>query len=90
MFRAPCSRSAAQPWPVALSPSSLSSSLFLPGGRSPPAGPVSRTHCFFFRCRDAAWELEPGAFSELYQRHQHCDAPVCLYERGRDSFEDEG
>ncbi|XP_017199358.1 PHD finger protein 7 isoform X3 [Oryctolagus cuniculus] len=40
--------------------------------------------------RDAAWELEPGAFSELYQRYQHCDAPACLYEQGRDSFEDEG
>ncbi|XP_030162806.1 PHD finger protein 7 isoform X2 [Lynx canadensis] len=40
--------------------------------------------------RDAAWELEPGAFSELYQRYQHCDAPICLYEQGRDSFEDEG
>uniref|UniRef100_A0A8C0JJK0 PHD finger protein 7 n=1 Tax=Canis lupus dingo TaxID=286419 RepID=A0A8C0JJK0_CANLU len=40
--------------------------------------------------RDAAWELEPGAFSELYQRYQHCDAPICLYEQGRDSFEEEG
>ncbi|XP_074169163.1 E3 ubiquitin-protein ligase PHF7 [Rhinolophus sinicus] len=40
--------------------------------------------------RDAAWELEPGAFSELYQRYRHCDAPVCLHEHGRDSFEDEG
>uniref|UniRef100_A0A8C9PZU7 PHD finger protein 7 n=1 Tax=Spermophilus dauricus TaxID=99837 RepID=A0A8C9PZU7_SPEDA len=40
--------------------------------------------------RDAAWELEPGAFSELYQRYQHCDAPICLYEQGRDSFQDEG
>ncbi|XP_076985179.1 E3 ubiquitin-protein ligase PHF7 isoform X2 [Tamandua tetradactyla] len=40
--------------------------------------------------RDAAWELEPGAFSELYQCYQHCDAPICLYEQGRDSFEDEG
>ncbi|KAL6081007.1 hypothetical protein STEG23_029112 [Scotinomys teguina] len=40
--------------------------------------------------RDAAWELEPGAFSELYQRYQHCDAPICLYEQGRDSFEAEG
>ncbi|KAB0407250.1 hypothetical protein E2I00_005870, partial [Balaenoptera physalus] len=40
--------------------------------------------------RDAAWELEPGAFSELYQRYQHCDAPICVYEQGRDSFEDEG
>lgn len=45
---------------------------------------------FFSHCRDAAWELEPGAFSELYQRYQHCDAPICLYEQGRDSFEDEG
>ncbi|XP_026976821.1 PHD finger protein 7 isoform X4 [Sagmatias obliquidens] len=40
--------------------------------------------------RDAAWELEPGAFSELYERYQHCDAPICVYEQGRDSFEDEG
>lgn len=45
---------------------------------------------FFSHCRDAAWELEPGAFSELYQRYQHCDAPICLHEQGRDSFEDEG
>jgi hypothetical protein len=45
---------------------------------------------FFSHCRDAAWELEPGAFSELYQRYRHCDAPICLYEQGRDSFEDEG
>ncbi|XP_074139538.1 E3 ubiquitin-protein ligase PHF7 isoform X1 [Sminthopsis crassicaudata] len=40
--------------------------------------------------RDAAWELEPGAFSELYQRHHHCDAPICLYKDGRDNFENEG
>ncbi|XP_038206007.1 PHD finger protein 7 isoform X1 [Arvicola amphibius] len=40
--------------------------------------------------RDAAWELEPGAFLELYQRYKHCDAPICLYEQGRESFEDEG
>ncbi|KAM6169919.1 E3 ubiquitin-protein ligase PHF7 [Rhynchocyon petersi] len=40
--------------------------------------------------RDAAWELEPGAFSDLYQRYQHCDARTCLYEQGRDSFEDKG
>ncbi|XP_006169383.1 PHD finger protein 7 isoform X2 [Tupaia chinensis] len=40
--------------------------------------------------RDAAWELEPGAFAELYQRYRHCDAPVCLHGQGRDSFEDEG
>ncbi|XP_074054242.1 E3 ubiquitin-protein ligase PHF7 isoform X3 [Macrotis lagotis] len=40
--------------------------------------------------RDAAWELEPGAFSELYQRHQHCDAPICLFKDGRDNFENEG
>jgi hypothetical protein len=26
----------------------------------------------------------------LYQRYRHCDAPICLYEQGRDSFEDEG
>ncbi|XP_031216853.1 PHD finger protein 7 isoform X2 [Mastomys coucha] len=40
--------------------------------------------------RDAAWELEPGAFSELYQHYQHCDAPICLYKQGRNSFENEG
>ncbi|XP_045153468.1 PHD finger protein 7 isoform X2 [Echinops telfairi] len=40
--------------------------------------------------RDAAWELEPGAYAELYQRYQHCDAPTCLCEQGRDCFEDEG
>ncbi|ELK07833.1 PHD finger protein 7 [Pteropus alecto] len=45
---------------------------------------------FFGEYKDAAWELEPGAFSELYQRYQHCDAPICLHEQGRDSFEDEG
>ncbi|KAB1264282.1 PHD finger protein 7 [Camelus dromedarius] len=55
-----------------------------------PTSYVSLTHCFFSHCRDAAWELEPGAFSELYQRYRHCDAPMCLYEQGRDSFEDEG
>lgn len=62
----------------------------LPPNRSSPADRVPLTTSFFSPCRDAAWELEPGAFSELYQRYQHCDAPICLYEQGRDSFEDEG
>ncbi|XP_027717502.1 PHD finger protein 7-like, partial [Vombatus ursinus] len=51
---------------------------------------LSLIHNFSSFCRDAAWELEPGAFSELYQRHQHCDAPICLYKDGRDNFENEG
>ncbi|XP_043914562.1 G2/M phase-specific E3 ubiquitin-protein ligase-like [Protopterus annectens] len=33
--------------------------------------------------RDASWELEENAFSELLQRHQYCDAEECLCEMGR-------
>uniref|UniRef100_A0A8V1AN36 PHF7/G2E3-like PHD zinc finger domain-containing protein n=1 Tax=Gallus gallus TaxID=9031 RepID=A0A8V1AN36_CHICK len=33
--------------------------------------------------RDAAWE-EEGAFNELYQRHNSCDASLCLCSLGRD------
>ncbi|XP_028909302.1 PHD finger protein 7 isoform X3 [Ornithorhynchus anatinus] len=40
--------------------------------------------------RDASWELEPGAFSGLYQQYQHCDSQICLYDRGRNNFADDG
>ncbi|CAL4128809.1 unnamed protein product, partial [Meganyctiphanes norvegica] len=33
--------------------------------------------------RDAEWELEPNAFSDLYERRIHCDAPVCKCPEGR-------
>ncbi|XP_064411857.1 G2/M phase-specific E3 ubiquitin-protein ligase isoform X2 [Latimeria chalumnae] len=33
--------------------------------------------------RDASWELEEDAFSELLQRHQRCDVQNCLSKKGR-------
>lgn len=33
--------------------------------------------------RDAAWELETGAFAELQERHALCDATECQCPRGR-------
>ncbi|RZF42414.1 hypothetical protein LSTR_LSTR004222 [Laodelphax striatellus] len=33
--------------------------------------------------QDASWEAEPNAFSELLQRHNHCDAVKCVSPRGR-------
>ena len=35
--------------------------------------------------RDAAWETEGGAFSELYERYSHCDAAVCKNPEGREN-----
>ncbi|XP_030050544.1 G2/M phase-specific E3 ubiquitin-protein ligase-like [Microcaecilia unicolor] len=37
--------------------------------------------------RDASWELEENAFSELLHRHQQCDAEECLCNKGRKYFE---
>ncbi|XP_029449796.1 G2/M phase-specific E3 ubiquitin-protein ligase-like [Rhinatrema bivittatum] len=37
--------------------------------------------------RDASWELEENAFSELLQRHQQCDVEECLCNKGRKYFE---
>lgn len=34
--------------------------------------------------RDAAWELEPNAFSEQLERPGECDAETCLCRFGRD------
>ena len=33
--------------------------------------------------RDAEWELEEGAFQELYARHSTCDAHDCTCPFGR-------
>uniref|UniRef100_A0A3P8VQU2 G2/M-phase specific E3 ubiquitin protein ligase n=1 Tax=Cynoglossus semilaevis TaxID=244447 RepID=A0A3P8VQU2_CYNSE len=33
--------------------------------------------------RDASWELEANAFSELLEVYQHCDAPICQCNNGR-------
>ncbi|XP_045596724.1 uncharacterized protein [Procambarus clarkii] len=38
--------------------------------------------------KDASWELEPNAFSELLERPIHCDAPKCKCPDGRKSDED--
>ena len=34
--------------------------------------------------RDAAWEREDGAFSELLERYDRCDAEDCKCPKGRD------
>lgn len=41
---------------------------------------------FFSSChdRDASWELEPNAFSELAVQNRECQARVCLCSDGRD------
>ncbi|XP_076604161.1 G2/M phase-specific E3 ubiquitin-protein ligase [Chaetodon auriga] len=33
--------------------------------------------------RDASWELEPNAYSELLEVYKRCDAPTCLCNDGR-------
>ncbi|XP_069463025.1 PHD finger protein 7-like [Ambystoma mexicanum] len=33
--------------------------------------------------RDAAWELEDNAYSELYEVRKECDVPKCLCKKGR-------
>nr|XP_053637855.1 uncharacterized protein LOC128692643 isoform X4 [Cherax quadricarinatus]XP_053637856.1 uncharacterized protein LOC128692643 isoform X4 [Cherax quadricarinatus] len=38
--------------------------------------------------KDASWELEPNAFSDLLERPIHCDAPKCKCPDGRKSDED--
>ncbi|XP_061381885.1 uncharacterized protein LOC116778258 isoform X2 [Danaus plexippus] len=40
--------------------------------------------------RDAAWELEQNAFSEIYERQLSCSAEVCHCEHGRGHDEDGG
>ncbi|CAG4995347.1 unnamed protein product [Parnassius apollo] len=40
--------------------------------------------------RDAAWELEQNAFSEIYERPVSCAAPECLCPMGRDHDADSG
>ena len=37
----------------------------------------------FIPDRDAQWELEDGAFQELYSRHSTCDTASCLCPLGR-------
>lgn len=36
-----------------------------------------------FLCRDASWELESDAYSDLLEVYKHCDSPSCLCEHGR-------
>uniref|UniRef100_A0A1B6CRC0 PHD-type domain-containing protein n=1 Tax=Clastoptera arizonana TaxID=38151 RepID=A0A1B6CRC0_9HEMI len=33
--------------------------------------------------QDAAWEAEPNAFEDLYQRHDKCNADICKWSGGR-------
>ncbi|RVE57674.1 hypothetical protein OJAV_G00218330 [Oryzias javanicus] len=33
--------------------------------------------------RDASWELEANAYSDLLEVYEHCDSPSCLCEHGR-------
>lgn len=33
--------------------------------------------------RDASWELEANAYSELLEVYTHCDADICLCRDGR-------
>ncbi|XP_031447643.1 PHD finger protein 7-like isoform X2 [Phasianus colchicus] len=40
--------------------------------------------------RDAAWEVEEGAFHDLYQRHSSCDTSLCLCPIGWDYSENTG
>uniref|UniRef100_A0A3P9IIL6 G2/M-phase specific E3 ubiquitin protein ligase n=1 Tax=Oryzias latipes TaxID=8090 RepID=A0A3P9IIL6_ORYLA len=37
--------------------------------------------------RDASWELESDAYSDLLEVYKHCDSPSCLCEHGRSWFE---
>lgn len=34
-------------------------------------------------CRDASWELEANAYSELLEVYKRCDALTCLHDNGR-------
>lgn len=34
-------------------------------------------------CRDASWELEANAYSELLEVYNHCDSVTCLCNEGR-------
>ncbi len=34
--------------------------------------------------RDAAWEIEENAYSELLERYEKCDAENCICPKGRD------
>ncbi|CAG9577613.1 unnamed protein product [Danaus chrysippus] len=40
--------------------------------------------------RDAAWELEQNAFSEIYERQMTCSAETCYCEQGRGHDEESG
>ena len=40
--------------------------------------------------RDAAWEKEPGAFDDLYEKYSRCDAELCVCAHGRTYEEDSG
>lgn len=40
--------------------------------------------------RDAAWETEPNAFTDLLERYLHCDAQRCNCDKGRDYNKDGG
>ncbi|XP_037913298.1 PHD finger protein 7-like isoform X2 [Hermetia illucens] len=40
--------------------------------------------------RDALWEREKGAFSELYEKYSRCDAVECLCEKGRNHHYNSG
>ncbi|XP_072210010.1 PHD finger protein 7-like [Excalfactoria chinensis] len=40
--------------------------------------------------RDAAWEMEEGAYHELHVQHSRCDANVCLCPQGREHSENVG
>ncbi|XP_063242116.1 pineapple eye protein-like isoform X2 [Bacillus rossius redtenbacheri] len=44
---------------------------------------VMQDHGIFIPEQDAAWELEPGAYRELLDRHNQCDARVCVCPKGR-------
>ena len=63
----------------------------------PPHGPPPYdlpSHCTNLSLapshRDAAWEVEEGAFHDLYQRHSSCDTSLCLCPIGRDYSENTG
>lgn len=54
--------------------------------RTPVGKPLNRKQNFLkvsFLFRDASWELEANAYSELLEVYTHCDADVCLCRDGR-------
>lgn len=51
------------------------------GGKT--SAPETELLKVLFLFRDASWELEANAYSELLEVYTHCDADICLCRDGR-------